>query len=143
MTASGRAERRRPRREVTAIVRAGAVALVLAWIGNALVTTGARGVGIGEGLMALSYPSVLFLTAVGVVGATVVYAVLDRLTGRPDRNFVVLAAVVLVLSVVPDFTSIPDEPGGSLPAGIVLASMHVLTAVIVVWQLVDWTALRR
>lgn len=119
------------------VTRAGAAALVLSLVVNAAVTTVARMAEVGEGLEAMQYQSVLVLTAAGVVGATVVYAALSRLTSRPDRNFVIVAAIVLALSIVPDVTYIPSEPGGSLTAGIVLASMHVLTAVIAVWLLVD------
>jgi hypothetical protein len=124
------------------VALAGGLALVLSRVVNAAVTTVARMTEIGEGLQAMQYPRVLVLTAVGVVSATVVYAALSRVTAKPDRNFVVVATVVLVISIVPDFTFIPAEPGGSVTAGAVLAAMHVLAAVITVWLLVDWGRLR-
>lgn len=126
---------------LTDAARAGGPALVLSVVVNAALATVARMAGVGEGLTQLTYPPVLFFTAVGVVGATIVYAALDRLTNRPDRIFVIVAAVVLVLSVVPDFTYVPRLPGGSTSAGAVLASMHVLTAAIAVRFLVDRDAL--
>jgi len=128
--------------ELTAIARRGALAFVLAVVANAAVTTVARMGEIGTGLRAMTYPSVIVLTAVGVVGATVVYAALYRVTSRPNRTFVIVAAGVLFLSIVPDFTYVPGEPGGSLAAGAVLAAMHVVTAAITVWLLVDWRSLR-
>jgi hypothetical protein len=124
------------------VALAGGLALVLSLVANAAVTTVARMAEIGEGLQAMQYPRVLVLTTVGVVSATVVYAALSRVTAKPDRNFVVVATVVLVVSIVPDFTFIPAEPGGSVTAGAVLAAMHVLAAVITVWLLVDWGRLR-
>lgn len=127
-------------RTLADLARAGALALVLSWALNAALTTVAQMAGVGDGLMQLTYPPVLFFTTVGVVGATLVYAALDRLTSTPDRLFVVVAAVVLVLSVVPDFTYIPSQPGGSVTAGAVLASMHVAAAAITVWFLVDRNA---
>lgn len=136
-------DRRGSTRVLSDVARAGGLALVASWVVNVAVTTVGRQAGIGEGLMAMTYPSVLVLTTVGVVGATVVYAVLARLTDRPDRNFLVVAAIVLVLSIVPDFTYIPGEPGGSVTAGVVLATMHVLTAAIAVWFLVDRRSLAR
>jgi len=120
-----------------AVARRGGTALVLSVLVNVVVATAARTGEVGTGLQAMTYPSVVGLTVIGVVGATVVYAALVRVSSRPDRTFVVVAVVVLVLSIVPDVTYIPSEPGGSLVAGVVLAAMHVMTAAIVLWQLVD------
>lgn len=130
-------------RELVDVLQAGAVALVLSVVVNAALVTVASMAGIGEGLMAMTYPAVIFLTTVGVVGAVAVYLFLRRLTSRPDRNFVAIAAVVLLVSIVPDFTYIPAQPGGSVTAGAVLALMHVAAAAIVVWQLVDLDRVRQ
>lgn len=126
-----------------AIAREGALALVLAVVVNTVVTAVARLLGVGEGLDPLTYPPVIMLTAAGVIGATVVYGALVGLTGKPDRNFTVIAAIVLVLSVIPDVAFIPARPGGTIVAGVVLATLHVLSAGIVVWRLVGLRGLRR
>lgn len=114
------------------LARRGAVATLASVIVNLAVTTAALSAGIGTDLRALSYGSVGVLTVVGVVGAVVVYALLRRSCRDPDLWFTVVAAAVLVVSVIPDFTHVPTEPGGTVVAGLVLASMHVLTAVVCV-----------
>lgn len=80
----------------------------------------------------MSYASVGVLTVIGVIGAVAVYALLARLREDPDMWFTVSAAAALVLTLIPDLTYIPTEPGGSLAAGLALAAMHVTTAVICV-----------
>lgn len=135
--------RDREPRERRGVLQAGAIALVLSVAVNVALATVARMAEIGEGLMAMTYPSVLLLTAVAVVGAVAVYLALRWVTSSPDRIFLAVAAVVLVVSVVPDFTYVPAQPGGSVTAGAVLALMHVATAAIVVWQIVDVDRLRQ
>jgi len=72
-------------------------------------------------------PLVTSAVAAGV-GAAVVYALLDRLTATPNRNFVVTSAVVFVLLLVPVVTLAPAM--GVTPLGqVVLAVYHVLVAV--------------
>lgn len=122
--------------EKTAAVKdltlAGAGALVLSLVINWLIVFGANTVGIAPELDALTYGPVTLFTTLGVVGATITYGALTRIATNPDRLFVVVAAIVLVLSLIPDFTVIPDQPGGSLVAGAILGVMHVTTAVICV-----------
>lgn len=115
-----------------ALVARGSVALVLALVVNGLVTFAAGVAGVAPGLEELSYGSVFMLTTAGVVGATATYGLLALLFDDPDLPFVAVAAVVLLVSLIPDFTFIPDQPGGSLAAGVVLGTMHVTTAVIAV-----------
>lgn len=111
---------------------AGAGALVLSLVINWLIVFGANTVGIAPELDALTYGPVTLFTTLGVVGATITYGALTRIATNPDRLFVVVAAIILVLSLIPDFTVIPDQPGGSLVAGAILGVMHVTTAVICV-----------
>lgn len=117
---------------VGTLVRSGVVALTFSLVVNWLITFGAISAAVAPDLAALQYDSVTFLTTVGVVGATVTYGVLSRLLDNPDRVFVLVAAIVLVVSLIPDFTFIPEQPGGSVLAGGVLGVMHVTTAVICV-----------
>ncbi|MDF9745466.1 DUF6069 family protein [Natrinema salsiterrestre] len=119
------------------IALSGAVALVLSLLINWLIVFGAKTGGIAPALMALNYGPVSLFTTLGVVGATVTYGVLTRVAASPDRPFAAVAAIVLVLSLVPDFTVIPSEPGGSLIAGAILGAMHVATAVVCVGALTD------
>lgn len=119
-------------------LRSGVVALALSLVVNWALAFAAISAGVAPALTALNYGPVTFLTTLGVVGATAVYAVLTRVATDPDRAFVAVAAAVLVVSVIPDFTFIPNQPGGSLLAGGVLAVLHVATAVICVVALTDY-----
>ncbi|ELY54798.1 DUF6069 family protein [Natronococcus jeotgali] len=134
---SSRAETGTTARTAGRLVRAGAVALALSLAVNWAVTFGAIAAGVAPALDAMSYEPVTFLTTVGVVGATLTYGALARVARNPDRAFAAVAAVVLLLSLIPDFTVVPSQPGGSLLAGAVLGVMHVTTAAICVWALTD------
>lgn len=132
-------ERVRPTDTVsrTVLVRRGVVALALSLVINWLVTFGAISAAVAPELNALQHGPVTFLTTVGVVGATITYGLLVRVSSNPDRLFAIVAAVVLVGSLIPDFTVIPNQPGGSLAGGVVLGVMHVTTAVVCVVVLTD------
>lgn len=119
------------------LVRRGMVALALSLVVNWLVTFVAISIAVAPALTALEYGPVTFLTTVGVIGATIVYGILDRFVENPDRVFTIVALVVLVLSLIPDFLVIPNQPGGTLVAGGVLGLMHVTTAAITVGVLTD------
>ncbi|QLG50407.1 DUF6069 family protein [Natrinema halophilum] len=122
---------------LSGIALSGAVALVLSLGVNWLIVFGANAGGIAPNLMALNYSPVSLFTALGVVGATVTYGILTRVAVDPDRPFAAVAAIVLLISLLPDFIVIPGEPGGSLVAGTILGAMHVTTAVICVGTLTD------
>lgn len=107
-------------------VAAAAVNSVVYFVGAALGLV-SEGVVIPNSGGPLTVGMVSVSTLVPALAAAVVFAVLGRFTGRPVRNFRVLAAVVLVLSVVTPFT-IPGVPGGMI---FVLLLMHVVAAVII------------
>ncbi|OLZ42350.1 hypothetical protein A6E15_15855 [Natrinema saccharevitans] len=119
------------------LVRSGVIALVVSLVINWLIVFVANAGGIAPELAALNYEPVSFFTTIGVVGATVTYGVLARTVADRDRAFTIVAAIVLLLSLLPDFVVIPDQPGGSLVAGAVLGLMHVATAVVCVGVLTD------
>ncbi|MFO7925582.1 MAG: DUF6069 family protein [Halobacteriota archaeon] len=121
----------------TVLVRRGVVALALSLVVNWLVTFGAISAAVAPELNALQYGPVTFFTTAGVVGATITYGLLAWGSSNPDRLFAIVAAVVLVVSLIPDFTVIPNQPGGSLVGGGILGVMHVTTAVICVVVLTD------
>ncbi len=122
---------------VSDLTRLGVVALAVSLGINLLIVFVANAGGIAPQLEALNYGPVTFFTTLGVIGATVTYGVLARFSASPDRLFLIVAAIVLVLSLVPDFTVIPNQPGGSLFAGAILGLMHVTTAVVCVGVLTD------
>jgi hypothetical protein len=70
-------------------------------------------------------------TVVAGVGATLVYAALDRYTARPGRNFLAVSAVVFVGMLVPVLTVAPSlGVAGDLQA--VLVALHAAVAVPIV-----------
>jgi hypothetical protein len=83
---------------------------------------------------------VLFFTAVAAVGAVLVYAAVRRFTEGPDIVFRWVAAVVLVLSIMPDLWLLTDSaeqafPGATPVAVVVLIVLHIVAAVPIVWFL--------
>lgn len=91
-------------------------------------------------LHALSIGPVVGLTTFGVIGATVVYALMRSFMYNPNSAFIWVSAVVLVVSFVPDYLIIGQTTGpfagGSWPSALVLMLMHVVSAVLIVWSLV-------
>lgn len=83
----------------------------------------------------LRWGIVITSTAVTAIGATVVYWVSTRFSQRPNRTFVIIAALVLLLSfgsfIAPP--SVLEEVPTSV--SVVLAGMHVSVAVICVYLL--------
>lgn len=119
------------------LLQLGLIALALSLIINWLITFGAISADIAPQLDALNYGPITFLTTIGVLGATITYGVLTRVVDNPNRVFTILAAILLLISLIPDFTIIPNETGGSLLAGSILALMHITTAVICVGVLTE------
>ena len=74
----------------------------------------------------------IVFTAFFAVAAVAVYAALVRYTDNAVRNFTIISAVVLAVSIVPDYTMILDEPGSSLGQATILAMMHVVAASVIV-----------
>ena len=111
------------------IVAALAANLVVYAIGSALV-------GYDPRFLPLAGPSgTIFFTIVPAVVAVLLFALLLRFTANPARIFTVVAAVVLVLSLVPDITYIPTLPGATAAQTAVLMVMHVVAAVVIVGML--------
>ena len=112
---------------LTLTLRGGAAALVAVVVNAALVAV-AQALGVAPGFMALSYPPVAFLSAVGAIGATVVYGLIARRRDDPDPLFVRVAGVVLVLSFLPDVGLLFGDEAATIPGVVVLMLMHVVVA---------------
>jgi hypothetical protein len=110
------------------LVRRGALAAVLASVTNAVLVLAATAVGVAPGFRPLAIPPVLLLTVLGVAGATAVYWLLCRRASNPDRTFVRVAAVVLVLSFLPDIGLLSADPAATVAGVVVLMAMHVVAA---------------
>ena len=79
----------------------------------------------------------IFFTAVGALGAIVVFAILRRFTERPEYFSRRIAVAVLLVSFVPDLWLLSADafPGTSATAVAVLMVMHVVAAAVIVWFL--------
>lgn len=108
----------------------GAVAVVGSALANAALLAVVLASNLVAPFMALSYPPVVFLSAVGAVGATVVYGLLARRGGNYDRTFRRVAVAVLLLSFIPDIGILVGDPSATLHAVLVLMVMHVVVAAI-------------
>jgi hypothetical protein len=108
------------------LLRRAAIAAVAAVIVNVLVSLIAKALfDIPDSFEHIEVRAVIVSTLVGVLGATLVYALI-----RNDRTFVIVAAVALVLSLAAPL-SVSDE--GDAAAVGTLMLMHVTTAAIVIY----------
>jgi hypothetical protein len=89
-------------------------------------------------VLATTGGTILF-TVVPAVVAVLLYAVLLRFASDPARVFTGIAAVVLIISVIPDFTYIPSVPGASAGQVAILVVMHIVAALVIVSLLTRFT----
>jgi len=78
----------------------------------------------------LAYPPVTLWTTIGVVGATVAYGVVTRRSNKPERTFVRLVVVVLLLSFIPDVALLVFDDDATVGAVTALAILHIPPAVV-------------
>jgi predicted ferric reductase len=77
---------------------------------------------------------VIVMTVIYTLGAMVAFTLLRYFGDRPWRTFLIIAAVVFVLSFLPMLTLIGQD--GTTAAGIgILVAMHIATLIIVVGSL--------
>lgn len=74
---------------------------------------------------------VIFSTFTGVLGGSIVFAVLSRIVANPVRVFQIIALVVLVLSFAQPVVVIQDAP---IKMIIALNVLHVAAAAITIWS---------
>nr|WP_238593314.1 DUF6069 family protein [Halobiforma lacisalsi] len=116
----------------------GGLAVVLAVLANAALVVGAETFDIAPGFQALTLPPVAFLSALGAVGATVVYGLMARYGADVDRTFIRVAGGVLILSFVPDLALLAVDPVATVLGVVLLMIMHVVVAAASVGTLVYW-----
>lgn len=118
------------------LVKFGLVAVIAASTVNVLVLLIGLAIGdfppefVGGPFGPLAVVPVVLNSAVAAAGATLVYGVIARYAARPNRPFVVVAGVMLVLSF--GMFLAPDITGAPLALFAVLAVMHVTAAVVIV-----------
>jgi hypothetical protein len=91
----------------------------------------------------LGWGTVITSTAITVIGATVVYWASTRISQRPNRTFVLIATLVLLLSFVSFIAPPPVLEEVPTSVSVVLAGMHVSVAVIcvsILTRITDTTA---
>jgi hypothetical protein len=105
-----------------------ALNLILLFIGKPLV-------GLTGPFTPLSAGPVIGWSVIGAVGAGIVYAVIRRYSHTPKQMFTMVAAVVLVVSFIPDILvkqSISGPfAGATWSAVLLLMIMHVVVALVV------------
>ncbi len=118
----------------------GLIALVASLVVNAVIDTlffPFTGVPSTVMTFNLAGPTGVF-TALGVIGATIVYAIVRRFAHNPNRTFTWIAVVVLLVSFIPDILVHDLGPMfAQITTGGValLMSMHIACALVTVWTL--------
>ena len=107
--------------------------LVVYFIGSAL------GLYNPEFVVLASSAGTVIFTVVPAVVAVLLYAALLGFTRNPARIFTIIAVVVFVVTLIPDFTYIPTVPGATNVQTTVLVLMHVVAAVVITWMLTRFT----
>ncbi len=85
--------------------------------------------------MPLPVVAVIVSTVVPAIGAAIILVFLNRFSARPLRAFLIIAAVVLVISFAGPFT-LPI----SFIERMILNVMHIIAAAAIIWALVRFTA---
>lgn len=82
------------------------------------------------------YSPVIILTILGVIGASIVYALIKKYSQNPSRLFKIVSYVALVLSFIPDiqlpYSTDADNVGVTWVIVALLIVMHIVTALIVI-----------
>ena len=81
--------------------------------------------------------SVAFTLPAAIV-AVLLYAALLRFARTPARTFSIIAAVVFVVTLIPDFTYIPTVPGATGGQTAILVLMHIVAAGVIVRMLTTY-----
>ena len=115
-----------------ALVGLGTVAAAV--LANVLVyAVGSAVVGYDPRFLPLANVSgAIIFTIVPAIVAVLLYAILLRFARRPARVFAIIAAVVFVVTLIPDFTLIPAAPGATAGQTAILVLMHVVAAGVIV-----------
>ncbi|MEP7137173.1 MAG: DUF6069 family protein [Chloroflexota bacterium] len=120
---------------------AGPLTILAAIIGVLIVRTIARVVltpPFAPGLEMLMLPIVL--TLILCTGAVLVFALVGRFAKNPIRTFIIISAVFLVISFLPDIAVVSAPfPGAGWSYAITLMIMHVVAGFITVYILIKLT----
>ena len=121
---------------VTVAIR-GAQAIVIAAIANTFLLSAVLLAGVVEPFEPLEYTSVVVLTALGVLGATIVYWLLVQWKPNPDQYFVWIAVILLLVSFIPAIGLLLRDPAATIPGVAVLMAMHTIAAAVSIGLLTE------
>ena len=119
------------------IWRNGLIAIVVAAVVNAVLYFISAALGwmpetvLSPAGLPITIVPVLVSTAIALIVATIVYSILNRFTGNPNRWFTIIAVVVLVASAVSPL----GLPGAPTMMIVMLEVMHVVAAVAAIYFL--------
>lgn len=123
---------------VNRLVKYGLLAVIVASVVNALARMAAFAafdIPAEFALFPLGWGPVIASSAIGAIGATVVYGLLSRFVKRPNRTFTIIAAATLLLSLAGPlsmYLAPPGVPGFPSSVLVTLAVMHVIAAAAIV-----------
>jgi len=114
-----------------------AIAAVAATVANVLLRAIAIAVfDIPDAFEHLALRAVILSTVLAMIAAGLLYWIIARLSGNPDRTFTIVALIALVLSLVAPLTvgleEPPEYPGTDAASVGTLMAMHVVAAVIAI-----------
>jgi hypothetical protein len=82
----------------------------------------------------------VMLTLILCTGAVIVYALVGRFARNPIRTYVIISAVFLIISFLPDIAVVSAPfPGAGWAYSITLMVMHVVAGFITVYTLIKLT----
>lgn len=122
----------------TRLATYGLLAAILAIAVNGLVRAAALRVGGVPVVLPLEWEPVIISSVVGAIGATLVYGVIASISTRPNRTFMIVAAIVLLLSFAGPVNAYLSPPPGMGLANApwtvfaTLSVMHVTGALAIV-----------
>jgi hypothetical protein len=90
------------------------------------------------GLAMLMLP--VILTLILCTGAVLVFALVGRFAKNPVRTYLIISAIFLLISFLPDLAAVSAPfPGAGWPYSITLMIMHVMAGFITVYMLIKLT----
>lgn len=120
------------------VARRGGLVLLASWLVNWSIIVIVTRFEVVPPYEHLDFAPVTVWTTVGVIGALLVYGIVDRYSTRPDRRFLQIAIAVLLLSVIPDLWLLDADPEATVGAVTLLMAMHVIVAGICILGLTDY-----
>ena len=120
---------------------AGPLTVLAAILGVLIVRTIARAIlpsPYAPGLEMIMLP--VMLTLILCTGAVIVYALVGRFAKNPVRTYVIISAIFLVISFLPDIAVVSAPfPGAGWAYSITLMIMHVVAGFTTVYSLIKFT----